>query len=109
MLEQREKGQGAHGKKHSDEKKYACQECGKLFKGSRGLKYHIKIHQGLFNFPCIECNKKFVRSTSLKTHIRVCHQNQNVNLQQWKSISSCLFMCRIKNCFQKKKKSFMGS
>ena len=68
------KGQvNRHMEKHSNEKKFGCQECGKLFKGSDGLKYHIKRHQGIYDFPCIECDKKFVCSASLKTHMLLVH------------------------------------
>uniref|UniRef100_A0A673AJH7 C2H2-type domain-containing protein n=1 Tax=Sphaeramia orbicularis TaxID=375764 RepID=A0A673AJH7_9TELE len=50
---------------------YRCSECGKAFKGSSGLKYHMRDHTGERPYRCTECGKSFKRSSLLSIHQRV--------------------------------------
>uniref|UniRef100_UPI003AAA2B2D uncharacterized protein znf628 n=1 Tax=Centroberyx gerrardi TaxID=166262 RepID=UPI003AAA2B2D len=53
------------------DKPYRCSECGKAFKGSSGLKYHMRDHTGERPYRCTECGKSFKRSSLLSIHQRV--------------------------------------
>ncbi|XP_008293991.1 zinc finger protein 628 [Stegastes partitus] len=53
------------------ERPYRCPECGKAFKGSSGLKYHMRDHTGERPYRCTECGKSFKRSSLLSIHQRV--------------------------------------
>ncbi|KAM4736259.1 uncharacterized protein znf628 isoform 1-T2 [Anableps anableps] len=53
------------------ERPYRCLECGKAFKGSSGLKYHMRDHTGERPYRCTECGKSFKRSSLLSIHQRV--------------------------------------
>uniref|UniRef100_A0A3B3HR47 C2H2-type domain-containing protein n=1 Tax=Oryzias latipes TaxID=8090 RepID=A0A3B3HR47_ORYLA len=53
------------------ERPYRCLECGKAFKGSSGLKYHMRDHTGEKPYRCTECGKSFKRSSLLSIHQRV--------------------------------------
>ncbi|XP_023378508.1 zinc finger protein 628 isoform X2 [Pteropus vampyrus] len=55
----------------STERPYKCAECGKAFKGSSGLRYHLRDHTGERPYQCGECGKAFKRSSLLAIHQRV--------------------------------------
>ncbi|XP_033267857.1 zinc finger protein 628 isoform X1 [Orcinus orca] len=55
----------------SAERPYKCGECGKAFKGSSGLRYHLRDHTGERPYQCGECGKAFKRSSLLAIHQRV--------------------------------------
>ncbi|KAM6154492.1 zinc finger protein 628 [Erethizon dorsatum] len=55
----------------SVERPYKCAECGKAFKGSSGLRYHLRDHTGERPYQCGECGKAFKRSSLLAIHQRV--------------------------------------
>ncbi|XP_069462723.1 zinc finger protein 628 isoform X2 [Ambystoma mexicanum] len=50
---------------------FKCTECGKAFKGSSGLRYHMRDHTGERPYKCSECGKAFKRSSLLSIHQRV--------------------------------------
>ncbi|XP_051576876.1 zinc finger protein 628-like isoform X2 [Myxocyprinus asiaticus] len=65
------RGGGSKTSATNNERPYHCSECGKSFKGSSGLRYHMRDHTGERPYRCTECGKSFKRSSLLSIHQRV--------------------------------------
>nr|XP_020634659.1 zinc finger protein 595-like [Pogona vitticeps] len=54
----------------SEGRLYKCEECGKSFKGSSGLKQHQRVHTER-RYKCHECGTAFMWLSSLREHQRI--------------------------------------
>lgn len=69
-----------HMNKHTKEKNYECDLCGKLFSLDYNLKTHRKLHTDKENnYPCqfSGCKKEFFKSCYLLEHEKICDYNIN--------------------------------
>jgi len=57
-----------HVNRHTDNRQFPCETCGKAFLTSRDLKKHLDVH--LLPHPCHLCEKKFSSKGVLDDHIR---------------------------------------
>lgn len=61
----------ANHTENTNDEKYICNECHKVFRAKHTLKRHLLIHFPIRNYQCPQCNKGFQRNFCLKRHIRV--------------------------------------
>ena len=66
-----------HKLRHSNEKNFVCNECGKRFKRKNSLDPHMLIHQGTKNFHCDQCGQDFFSRPALTNHINNKHNQDN--------------------------------
>uniref|UniRef100_G3RNK4 Zinc finger protein 75D n=1 Tax=Gorilla gorilla gorilla TaxID=9595 RepID=G3RNK4_GORGO len=60
-----------HQRIHTEEKLYKCQQCDRRFRWSSGLNKHFMTHQGINPYRCSWCGKSFSYDTNLQTHQRI--------------------------------------
>uniref|UniRef100_A0A2I3GSK6 Zinc finger protein 75D n=1 Tax=Nomascus leucogenys TaxID=61853 RepID=A0A2I3GSK6_NOMLE len=60
-----------HQRIHTEEKLYKCQQCDRRFRWSSGLNKHFMTHQGINPHRCLWCGKSFSYDTNLQTHQRI--------------------------------------
>ena len=63
--------------KHSNEKKFHCDICGKSFKASEVFKHHQEIHENERKYICKLCGKGFNSPGSIWKH-RAVHERQGI-------------------------------
>jgi hypothetical protein len=66
----------------------ACERCGKMYKGKRGLSIHLKTCEGVKNLVCEYCNKDFSSVYSLSIHMTRCSDSLKHQQNQEKLVKS---------------------
>ncbi|KAG5680416.1 hypothetical protein PVAND_009924 [Polypedilum vanderplanki] len=65
---------------HSDDPKYKCAECGRMFYENKKLLDHQSVHKTL-EFPCIHCDKSFRLETQLNYHLKKVHFKEKLTFK----------------------------
>ncbi|XP_053148321.1 zinc finger protein with KRAB and SCAN domains 7-like [Hemicordylus capensis] len=60
-----------HQSTHTGDKRYMCSECGKSFRSKGNLTVHQRLHTGEKPYTCCECGSSFRRHDHLKNHQRI--------------------------------------
>ena len=58
----------------TEQDKFCCESCGKIFKKSTALKVHKKNVHSELNLSCLDCGKKFANNIYLQSHINRKHR-----------------------------------
>lgn len=62
---------GFNSRKHTDDRRYACNKCDKTFLYSDAVKWHaIRVHKELAPFICNICSRKFIHEKTFNSHMR---------------------------------------
>ena len=62
--------------KEQKERESLCIQCGKTFRTTKLLNYHVKVSHQERTFSCPECFKMFPSNSRLNKHVRTIHLNQ---------------------------------
>ena len=76
---------------HTNEKRFSCRHCQKLFRHLESLKRHERTHTGEKPFPCNHCEKSFRDQTALKKHIQIHKHNEKTLDDQKPVLDETLF------------------
>ena len=81
----------AHVNRHTDNRQFSCETCGKSFLVEPHLKEHAKRHTR--PYFCDQCDHQTGSNTSLKRHKRIVHEQQQIECRHgcgwkgWETIS----------------------
>lgn len=63
-------------KKHTNEWKFICEECGDKFQSLSKLKCHENKHKNHLPFKCTKCDKGFALKCNLTNHLKFTHSDK---------------------------------
>jgi len=89
-----------HVRRHTDDRPFSCEECGKAYFSERDLVVHKRHHHDQ-PFPCDLCEKKCPSNAKLQDHKRKIHDGIELNCRfgcGWKSMSKWMITRHEKGC-----------
>jgi len=66
----------AHVNRHTENRQFGCETCGKSFLVESHLKTHMKLHT--LPYFCDKCDSRFGSTLALKEHTRIVHDQQQI-------------------------------